>query len=180
MPFFAVVNSTTGAISQNGYCAKSADMALQAVAGCQVEEVPAELAGVVNGKNYKFNLATSAFELIVSLLDQAKSAKSTALSSSCSMAIYAGFHSSATGTDYFYPSSAIDQVNLQAAASTGGLLATQDGAGTWGLTSHTAAEAIGVLGDFGTMRDAARTKLAGLNVTVAACTTVDQVNAVTW
>ena len=105
-----------------------------------------------------------------------------ALSSACAAQIISGFASSALGAAHTYASGDIDQQNIvQSAQSTkGGLLSCTDSTGAWSREAHTQAQAQQVLEDFVTARDAARTKLSGLQTQIVAATTVAAVQAISW
>lgn len=104
------------------------------------------------------------------------------VSSACAAQIVSGFASSALGAAHTYASGDIDQQNIvQSAQSTkGGLLSCADSTGAWSRQPHTQAQAQQVLEDFVAARDAARTKLSGLEVQVNTATTVAAAQAVTW
>lgn len=111
-----------------------------------------------------------------------KTAQLSILSRSCARQIVSGVNSSALGEAYIYASDGVDQRNILLAAQSakGGLLSCQNASGVWARVAHTQAQAQQVLEDFVTARDAARTKLTGLETQISAATTVEAVQAVLW
>lgn len=145
------------------------------------------------GSTYDFDstrrLTTTAPSAAV-LLAQAQSMKIATLASACAAQIYAGFTSSALGTDHTYPTNDKDQVNLSASV-TASLIPNlpanwttdfwcADSAGVWALRPHTAAQ-IQQAGMDGKMAiETAIRKNATLAAQVMAAATVAEAQAVVW
>lgn len=180
--FFAVADKTTGVVRVAGIC-MSSDLAEQSVLST---ESAYEITQLINPATQAID-PTSVTKAANGLLtgniivratpdlNPAREMQRFKIRASCTTAITAGF----TSNGKTYPSQDTDQTNLVQAASVGGNLwcATN---GTWALTAHTAGQAQAVLTDFTTMRDAARTKLAGLETTLNAATTAGQISGVVW
>ena len=131
-------------------------------------------------------------DLNAKILDMCKAEKIEELSNACELAITAGFQSSALGDAHIYDSEAVDQINLiGAVAATEPTPASPDGYniyyacrnvsdGTKEYHEHTHAQLRQVLAD------GAQVKLGNLQtffvkkMAVLACTTLAEVEAITW
>jgi hypothetical protein len=124
------------------------------------------------------------------LLAASRTAKIAELSTACKAAIYAGFTSDALATGYVYPAKDTDQQNL-ASSVIDSLLSNgaagwvtpfwcADTAGAWAWRMHTAAQIQKVGQDAKAAVLAAMSKNQSLAGSVAAATSVDAVNAITW
>lgn len=123
-------------------------------------------------------------------LAQAQAQQTSALSSACQSAIYAGFSSSALGASHTYPAKDTDQQNLTASVLASLLPALpsnwttpfwcEDANGSWAYVNHTASQIQQVGQDGKTAILAALSKNQTLAGQVMAATTIAQVQAITW
>lgn len=179
-----IYNTTTGRILKKVTCRED-HVALQTIpTGCALLDVTIDpLAATGSPQTVQLSLTSMVLVAFQPTLAEAVQQKLSQLTMACSQAIIqTGFTSSALGPTYTYPSLDQDQNNLVQCSIAGGKLWVQDNTGNWGTDPvvHTAAQAAAALADFGTMRDAARTKLAGLAASVNAATTVAQISAIVW
>lgn len=170
---FAIIDNATGKVIQTGYC-NPKDLELQAQAG-QLAIDTTEEPEIID-HHWQYDLAKTSWVKGVTDLQQAKDNTILQLEGATSTKIASdGFTSSATGVALTYPSGQADQVNMQQAALVGGLLSVQASDGTWSYVDHSAAQAVAVLKDFVTFKDAQRTALADAIEAVNAAATVDDV-----
>lgn len=128
----------------------------------------------------QYDPGTSAFIARVIPLAEAKATKVVLLQASCDAVIIGGFSSSALGSAHDYPSLiSPDQANMNRVAMAGGDLWCAV-SGTWSMQTHTAAQGLTVLTDFGTYCDTQRSHLASLTTSVNSAPDAATVNAITW
>jgi len=172
---FAVYDKSSGRVLRAGVCPED-DLAGQVT---DASEDVLQVAGLLQDL-YLFRVEDGALVNAGPDLETAKRLKTTELYAACDAAVRAGVSSAALGSAHLYPTSDIDQSNLAQAVLAGGKLWCQDGAGTWALLDHTAAQALVALQDFQTAKDAAREHLATLMTEVEAAATPSAVQALTW
>jgi len=131
---------------------------------------------VVNGA-----LVAPADPTSAELLAAAQTAQTAILSASCETAIESSFTSSALGSEYTYPSTIRDQLNLRhvADSASGGALWCESGS-TWAHTEHTQAQAQAASESFVVWLNDCQLKLVMLTAQVNDATTVDAVSAINW
>ena len=122
--------------------------------------------------------------------DLARAQKSTAISFACKTHILAGFESSALGAAYHYPAKTTDQQNLASSVLASLLPGLSpdwttpfwcaDSAGEWAFRPHTAGEIHQVGQDAKTAILWAMAKNELLQAAIAAATTLDELEAITW
>lgn len=115
------------------------------------------------------------------LLVQAQAVQNAVLQQGCATAIVSGFASKALGSVYQYPSTLTDQQNQSTVANSesGGMLWCSNGA-TWGLVTHTQAQAQEVVASFAAWLNACQQQLVTLTDQVKASATPDAVQAIVW
>jgi hypothetical protein len=123
-------------------------------------------------------------------LAEARAAQIALLRDACAAEIVGGYSSSALGTPHLYPSTPTDQANMAASVLASLLpdLAAgwttpfwcADADGAWSFAPHTAAQIQQAGIDGKAMVVAAQTRLAGLEASIAAASTVAAVQAVVW
>lgn len=133
--------------------------------------------------------ALTAAELAATL-SSAQAAKLAEVTAACGAAILAGYTSAALGILHTYPAKDTDQANMTAsvvASLLPGLPADwttpfwcADASLTWAFVPHTAAQIQQAGQDGKTAILAAQARLADLKAQIAAATTADQVNALSW
>ena len=124
------------------------------------------------------------------LLAQAQAAQTTVINAAAAAAIVGGFTSTALGAAYTYPSTLIDQQNLNAQVTASLLPGVDaswtvlqiccDAKGVWAYLPHTAAQIQQVGLDAHASILGFRVKNATLQAQIAAATTVAEVEGVTW
>lgn len=122
--------------------------------------------------------------------DLARAQKSTAISCACKTHILAGFESSALGAAYHYPAKTTDQQNLASSVLASLLpgLPTHwttpfwcaDTSGEWAFRPHTVAQIQQVGQDAKAAILWAMAKNEQLQAAIAAATTLDDLEAITW
>lgn len=123
-------------------------------------------------------------------LQDAMTAQIAVVSAACGLAITAGFTSSATGTQYLYPSTPQDQANMSVsvlASTMPGLPAgwttpfmCQAADGTWSFVTHTAAQIQKAGQDGFAAILALRERNQTLATQILACTSLSAVQAINW
>lgn len=120
----------------------------------------------------------------------AQSARSSSIDAACKTAILDGFESAALGAAHHYPAKSTDQQNLASSVLASLLPGLPygwttpfwcvDSMGIWEMRPHTAAEIQQVGQDAKTAILAAMAKNDALQQQIAAATTIDQLEAITW
>jgi hypothetical protein len=127
-------------------------------------------------------------------LKNAKADAAASMSMTCTQLIVGGFKSNATGTEYTYPSSAIDQTNLlsETTLSVNAIntatewacdLLVMNADSNWVYVTHTAEQIVKVSQDFSTFRVALLKKKNSLIDEINAITdpaNIAQVSAIVW
>lgn len=126
----------------------------------------------------------------ITTLSQAQAAKSLQISTECQNAILAGFNSTALGTSYHYPAKYVDQQNLCSSILDSLLNANNPDWATpfwcmdenevWSFRMHNQAQIQQVGRDAKMQVLQFMTKNQQLQDQVDSCTTIDQVNSISW
>lgn len=155
------------------------------VAFSAMQRGPLDTLDYVNGE-----LVVNVFVAPTISLAQAQANQVTLINDACQALIVGGHNSSALGAVYTYPSSLTDQANLNANVVSSLLPDLASGwttqqiclssAGVWAYLPHTAAQIQQVGSDVKSAIVALLVKGANYKAQIAACTTVDAVQAVVW
>ena len=113
-------------------------------------------------------------------LAKVKIDQSTLISASAQTAIIGGFASAALGASNTYPSTLVDQQNINAVALVGGSLWCADATGKWSFMPHTKAQAASVQADMVAHIQTQQAKNATKQAALAAATTEADVAKVIW
>jgi hypothetical protein len=198
MTAFVIYDSATGAV-RGTFLAHHSDedaaiMAANTPAGCGA--LAADPSSPVFGGQKGWSVVSGALVMVpptdAQLLAAAQSAQSSAIETAYQAHIDNGFTSSALGSSYLYPGTAVDQQNLNAVI-TASMIPGQPAdwstvfwcapAGTptvWNYATHTAAQIHQVGIDAMNYIMAAKMRRAQLNGQIQAATTVAAVQAVVW
>ena len=133
--------------------------------------------------------ANRTWEITGESLTNAKIARSTSIDTTCRETIYEGFSSSALGQEYHYSAKTTDQANLNASVTASlypGLSPNWitpfwcERNGVWDYKMHTATQIqqVGVDGKTSVLYNL--NKNAALQASIEDCTTVDEVQTITW
>lgn len=129
--------------------------------------------------------------ILVESLSVAQSQQIELLRAACAASIVGGYQSSALGDVYTYPSALTDQINMLGSVSASQLSMNQsdtwttpflcaDPSGNWAYQMHTAAQIQQAGNDGKVWVATCQLKLSGYLASVAAATTVADVQAVVW
>ena len=191
MSTFLVYDTASGTPKRWGACSET-DLPLQAQTGEGVADITALTGWDANEANWIWDgTAIVANPLTdAQVLAKAIASKDMEISNECGYQIVSNFTSSALGSAYTYPSKDIDQANLMANVMSSllpglpsgwtTLQSCADSSGNWSYVPHTATQIQQVGSDGKAAIMAALGKLNTLRTTLYACTTVDQVNAISW
>lgn len=151
-------------------------------------QIPAYIAGRPNEHILKWNGGSPAWQ-DMRTLDQARVDKAAELSTACATHILGGFVSSALGATYTYPSTILDQHNLNGLVTRSlypGNPSTwvekfwcADVAGVWARRDHTAAQ-LQQVGDEAIVRITAAQAKCDSKIAQANAATFEQLATLTW
>jgi hypothetical protein len=146
-----------------------------------------QLASRIKRPSYNHNWINGSWVLDIASL---KSAKLLEITKNCADAITGGFKSSATGTLYQYPSTQVDQLNLnsfvlnssntQSSTPLGEYLWCADENNVWNYTYHTSAQMYQVCEDCRLHISSQRLKNATLQNLIEIAQTEEDINSITW